>query len=88
MHILQTDVHSVIDMMDRWYLHRQKYRHRENKTFGLEDSVDLEETIKNSHFNDDEFLMTFRMSCESFAVLLDKVRDHKESYLFSCTVVV
>ena len=86
---IESDDDSVIDMMDRrWerllaktrkrrYLYRKKYRRRENKTFGLEDSVNLEETIKNGHFNDDEFLMTFRMSRESFAVLLDKVRDHK-----------
>ena len=83
----ESDDDSILDIIDRkWerllarvrkdrYLFRKKYR-RELNLFDLKDALNLEDSLERK-YNDDEFLMLFRMSRESFLALVEKVRSHK-----------
>ena len=55
----------------RYFVRRNTYHKR--KTFDWDDCL----SVDSINFNDIEFLFSFRLTRESFNLLIDELKDHK-----------
>ena len=62
------------DMVRKRYMYRKSYYRTNRKKFDLDDALSYD----SQNFNDEEFLLHFRMSRESFFLLLEQISETEE----------